>query len=44
MWAKHCEMLAPLTDFVGECGKKKHQREEDQEVTLALGSNSSTSI
>jgi hypothetical protein len=23
MWAKHSEMLAPLTDLVGECGKTK---------------------
>ncbi len=23
MWAKHIEMLAPLTDLVGDCGKMK---------------------
>ncbi len=23
MWAKHSEMLAPLTDLVGECGETK---------------------
>ncbi len=23
MWAKHSEMLAPLTDLVGECGEIK---------------------
>ncbi len=23
MWARHSEMLAPLTDLVGECGKTK---------------------
>ena len=23
MWAKHSEMLAPLSDLVGECGKTK---------------------
>jgi hypothetical protein len=22
-WARHCKMLAPLTDLVGECGKTK---------------------
>ncbi len=28
MWAKHSEMLAPLTDLVGECREtKKHQKE-----------------
>jgi hypothetical protein len=45
MWAKPSEMLAPLTDLVGECDKtKKHQKEQDQEETLAVGSDSSTSI
>jgi hypothetical protein len=23
MWAKHSEMLTPLTDLVGECGRTK---------------------
>ncbi len=23
VWAKHSEMLAPLTDLVGECGERK---------------------
>jgi hypothetical protein len=23
MWARHSEMLAPLTDLVGECGETK---------------------
>ncbi len=28
MWVKHSEMLAPLTDLVGECSEtKKHQKE-----------------
>jgi hypothetical protein len=28
MWARHSEMLAPLTDLVGECGETKtHQNE-----------------
>ncbi len=45
MWARHSEMLAPLTDLVGECGEtKNHQNEKDQEKTLAVGSDSSTSI
>ncbi len=26
MWARHIEMLAPLTDLVGECGKTKTSR------------------
>jgi hypothetical protein len=26
MWARHSEMLAPLTDLVGECGKTKTTR------------------
>jgi hypothetical protein len=27
MWARCSEMLASLTDPVGECGEKKHQKE-----------------
>ncbi len=28
MWARHSEMLAPLTEIVGECGETKtHQNE-----------------
>jgi hypothetical protein len=26
MWARHSEMLAPLTDQVGECGETKTTR------------------
>ncbi len=26
MWAKHSEMLAPLSDLVGECGEMKTTR------------------
>ncbi len=26
MWARHSEMLAPLTNLVGECGEKKPTR------------------
>ncbi len=26
MWARHSEMLAPLTDLVGECGEMKTTR------------------
>ncbi len=40
MWARRSEMLAPLTDLVGECGETK----TTQEKTLAVGSNSSTSV
>ncbi len=29
MWAKHSEMLAPLTDLVGECGQTKATKKND---------------
>jgi hypothetical protein len=28
MWASHSEMLAPLTDLVGECGETKNHQNE----------------
>ncbi len=28
MWAKHSEMLAPLTNLVGECGKKNTKKKK----------------
>jgi hypothetical protein len=28
MWAKHSEMLAPLSDLVGECGETKTTRKK----------------
>jgi hypothetical protein len=31
MWAKHSEMLAPLTDLVGECGKTKTTKKDKTE-------------
>ncbi len=45
MWARCSEMLAPLTNLVGECGEKKnHQNEKDQEKPLTVGSNLSTGV
>ena len=47
MWAKRSEMLAPLSDFVGECGKLKttnYQEKQGEQETLTLGFNSSNSI
>jgi hypothetical protein len=45
MWAKRSEMLAPLSDLVGECGETKTTREEQgKKETLALGFNSPNSI
>jgi hypothetical protein len=44
MWARLSEMLAPLTDLVGECGETKTTRMNKTKKTLAVGSNSSTSI
>jgi hypothetical protein len=45
MWQKHSEMLAPLTDLVGECRETKNpQKEQNQKETLVVGVNPSTSI
>ncbi len=45
MWARCSEMLALLTDLVGECGETKTTRmNKNQEKILAVGSNSSTGI
>ncbi len=44
MWARCSEMLAPLTDQVGECGETKTTRMNKTRKTLAVGSNSSTSV
>ncbi len=45
MWAKHSEMLAPLSNLVGECGEiKTTRKKQGQKDTLALGFNSSNSI
>ncbi len=45
MWAKSSEMLAPLTDLVGECDETNNTKKNThQEETLVVGSNSSTII
>ncbi len=44
MWAKRSEMLAPLSDLVGECGETKTTRKTRLKKTLALGFDSSNSI
>jgi hypothetical protein len=45
MWAKRSEMLAPLSDLVGECGETKTTRKKQgKKETLALGFDSSNSI
>jgi hypothetical protein len=45
MSARRSEMLAPLTDLVGECGETKTTRmNKTRKKTLAVGSNSSTSV
>jgi hypothetical protein len=40
MWAKHSEMLAPLTDLVGECGKTKATKKMEQKRNHGGGSQS----
>ncbi len=37
MWAKHSEMLAPLTDLVGECGETKTTKMNKTKKTLGSG-------
>jgi phospholipid-translocating ATPase len=45
MWVKRSEMLAPLSDLVGECGQNEnHYKKQGQKETLALGFDSSNSI
>jgi hypothetical protein len=44
MRQKRSEMLAPLTDLVGECGETKTTKKYNQKETLAVGGNPSTSI
>jgi hypothetical protein len=43
MWAKRSEMLAPLSDLVGECGEMKTTKKK-QEKSLAVGSDSSKGV
>ncbi len=45
MWVKHSEMLAPLTDLVGECGETKATKKMVQKKDLMeVGVNPSTSV
>jgi len=45
MWAKRSELLAPLSDLVGECGETKTTRKNKvKQETLAVGFNSPRSI
>jgi hypothetical protein len=45
MWARGSEMLAPLTDLVGECGETKTTRtNKTKKKTSAVGSDSSTGV
>ncbi len=45
MWAKHSEMLAPLTDLVRECGETKAtKRNGTKKGTMEVGFYASTSI
>jgi hypothetical protein len=45
MWEIFSEMLAPLTDLVGECGETKTtKKNKTKKKTFAVGSNSSTPI
>ncbi len=37
MWAKHSEMLAPLSDLVGECRKTKITRKTKLKIYLGTG-------
>ncbi len=44
VWARRSEILAPLTDLVGECGETKTTRMNKTKKNLGVGSDSSTSI
>ena len=37
MWAKRSEMLAPLSDLVGECGETKTTRKNKVKNNLGIG-------
>ncbi len=37
MWARHSEMLAPLTNLVGECGEAKTTRMNKTKKNLGGG-------
>jgi hypothetical protein len=40
MWQKRSEMLAPLTDLVGECGETKTTKKNKTKRNLGGGSQS----
>jgi hypothetical protein len=44
MWAKHSEMLAPLTDLVEECGETKATKKWHYKEAMEVGSYSSIRI
>jgi hypothetical protein len=44
MWQKRSEMLAPLTNLVGECGETKTTKKNKTKLTLAVGVNPSSGI
>jgi hypothetical protein len=44
MWTKQSEILAPLSDLVGECGETKTTKKTKPKKTLAVGSKSSKCI
>ncbi len=37
MWAKHSEMLAPLTDLMGECGETKATKRMVPKESMEVG-------
>ena len=37
IWEKRTDLLAPLTDLVGECGTTKSRKKRGQKRPLALG-------
>ncbi len=44
MWVKHSEMLAPLTDLVGECIETKATKKMVLKDIMEVGVNPSTSV
>jgi hypothetical protein len=45
MWVKLSEILAPLTDLVGECGETKATKNKwYQKETMEVGVNPSTGV
>jgi hypothetical protein len=44
MWARCSEILAPLTDLVGECGETNTTKKNETKKNLGSGSDSSTGV